>query len=137
MDGEVDGDVEDAGALGIIHAEEEDVAPAAMAEVHADGVRSRRMGIDAGGIARSQFGPDAEGLIERDAHAEHPLVAADGADAAADLVGEGLEGEAMVGGGEGAGDAVAGSVVGLVGEEAGDGLVEPAVEEVFVSRRRG
>ena len=37
------------------------------------------------------------------AGARHPLIAADGADAAAHLGGEGLEGEAVIGGGEGAG----------------------------------
>ncbi len=36
VDAEVDGDVEHPGALGVIHPQEEDVAPAAVGEVHAD-----------------------------------------------------------------------------------------------------
>ena len=136
MDGEVDRDVEDPGAFRIIHAEEENIAPAAMAEVHAHRGAFAQDGIDAGGVAPGQLRSDTEGLIEGMTHSEHPLVAADGADAAADLVGQGLEGEAMVGGGEGARDAVAGTVVRLVGEEAGDGLVEPTVEEVLVTSER-
>lgn len=134
MDGEVDRDIEHASAFGEIHAEEEDVAPAGVAEVHADGGLFAEDGVDAGGVAACEFGADAEGLIEGMAHSEHPLVASDGADAATDLVGKGLEGEAMVGGGEGAGEAVAGAVLGLVGEKTGDGLIEAAVEEVFIAR---
>ena len=44
------------------------------------------MGRGAGG--GEKLGADAEGLIERMAEAEHPGVAAGGADGAADLVGE-------------------------------------------------
>src|SRR4051812_17417711 len=64
-------------------------------------------------------------------HAEHPLIAAHGADAAPDLVGESLESEAMVGDGEGAGDGVAGAFQGLNGEESVDGFFEAALKEVL------
>ena len=136
MDGEIDGDVEDASALRVIHAEEEDVAPAAVAEVHAHRGAFAEDGIETSRVAPEQLGSDAEWLIEGMSHPEHPLIAADGADAASDLVGQGLEGEAMVGGREGARDAVAGSVVGLVSEEGGDGFVEPTAEEMVVAGER-
>jgi len=61
------------------------------------------------------------------------LVAADAADAAADLVGEGLEGEALIDGGEGAGNTVAGGLGALGFEEDVDGFLEAAAEEVFVA----
>ncbi len=48
-------------------------------------------------------------MVGRMAHAKHPLVAADRADAAADLVGQGLKAQGLVGGGQGAGDGVAGA----------------------------
>ena len=49
---EVDGHIQHFGALGKIHAEEEDVAPAAVGEVHADGRALAQHRIEsAGGIA--------------------------------------------------------------------------------------
>ena len=67
------------------------------------------------------------------AGAEHPLVAADGAHAAADLVGERLEAQAAVGGGQGAGDGGARPVGGLRGEEDVDGLFEAALQQVGIA----
>jgi hypothetical protein len=67
------------------------------------------------------------------AHAEHPLIAAHGADATADLVGKRLKSKAMAGGGESAGDGVARAFVSLHGEEGVDGFFEAALEEVFVA----
>mgnify|MGYP007053436359 CR=1 FL=1 len=131
MDAEIDGNIEDAGALGEIHPEEKDIAPAAVGEVHADGgeLAQERIG-GGGGFAGEQFGADAEGLVERVTEPEHPGVAAGGADGAADLVGEGLEGERVMRGGEGAGEGFAGAVGGLGGGEDGDGFLEAALKEV-------
>ena len=71
MDGEVDGDVEDLGSLGVVHAEEEDVAPAAVGEVHADGraLAENRIGAG-GGIApppqlRQRDGALGQGLVDQ------------------------------------------------------------------------
>src|SRR6266478_3604003 len=47
-------------------------------------------------IRPQQFGPDAQRLIRRMTHAEHPLIAAHSADAAAHLVGERLKTQTMV-----------------------------------------
>jgi len=83
-----------------------------------------------------EFGPKAQGLVGGVAHAEHPLVAADRADAAADLVGEGLEGQAVIGRRQGAGDGVAGASGLLHGQEMVDGFFKPPAEEVFVAGER-
>jgi hypothetical protein len=75
--GEIDRNVEHFGALGIVHAEEEDITPAAMREVHADRGALAQDGIkSARGIAPKKFRADAQRLVGRVAHAEHPLVAA-------------------------------------------------------------
>jgi len=90
MHGEVDGDVEDAGPLGKVHAEEEDVAPAGMREVHPHGGRFAEQGKHPGRVAGEEFGADPQGVVGRVPHAKHPLVAAQTADAAPNLVGERL-----------------------------------------------
>lgn len=136
VDAEIDGDIEDLGALGEVHAEEEDVAPAAVGEVHPDGGFLAEDGEGAVGTGDEEIRVKAEGLIGGVADAEHPLVAADGTDAATDLVAEGLKGEALVGGGEGGREAVAGALAGLGGEEGVDGFLEAALEEVFVTAER-
>ena len=100
---EVDGDVEHARALGEIHPEEEDVAPAAVGEIHAHGralAQDRMRRVAAGA---QQLGPHAQRLVERMAEAEHPRIAPRGADGVAHLVGQRLEAEGVVGGREGAG----------------------------------
>ena len=76
---------------------------------------------------------DAEGVVGGMAHAEHPLVSANGAYRTPDLVGEGLEGELVVGGSEGGGDAIGWAVFFLNGEEGIDGFFKAAAEEVFVT----
>ena len=87
MHAEVDGDVEDLGTVREVHAEEDDVTPRAVGEVHADGRLFAEDGVGAvGGITFEEGGPEPERLVQRVAHAEHPLIAFDGADAAADLV---------------------------------------------------
>jgi hypothetical protein len=132
VNGEVDGDVDDAGSLREVHAEEEDVRPSGVGQVHADGGAFAEDGEEVV-VLFQEFGTNAEGVIGGVAHAEHPLVAADGADGAADLVGEGLEGELVVGGGEGGGDAIGGAVLFLDVEEGVDGFFEVASEEAFVT----
>ena len=134
---EVDGDVEDARALREIHAEEKNIGPSAVGEIHPHGgaLAQERVGCVGGrGFARDQFGADAQRLVERVAEAEHPRVAAGGADGAADLVGEGLKREGVVRGGEGAGEGFARAVGGLGGGEDGDGLFETAFEQVSETR---
>jgi hypothetical protein len=84
-------------------------------------------------MAPAEFRPDAERLIGRVAHAEHPLIAADGAHASADLIGERLEGKALIGDGERAGGSVAGAVAGLGLEKGLNRLFEVALEEVLVT----
>jgi len=62
-------------------------------------------------------------------HAEHPLIAAHGTDAAADLVGERLDTEPIIGSGERAGDGVVGAIGGLRGEKFFDGFFETALSK--------
>ena len=89
-----------------------------------------------GGMGLQEFGPQAQGLVGGVAHAEHPLVAADRADTAAHLVGQRLEGQAMIGGRQGAGDGVAGASGLLHGQEMVNGLFKPSAEQVFVAGKR-
>ena len=131
---QVDRDVEDARAFGIVHAQEEDVAPGAVAEVHAHRRRfledRERIG-DRG--ARQQFRAHAQRLVGRMADAEHPLVAAHRAHAAPHLVGQGLEGQPVIGLGQRAGEALAGPVLRLLAQEDVDGFLEAAQEQVAVA----
>ena len=82
VDAEIDGNIEDAGALGEIHAEKKDVGPAAVREVHAHGREFAEEGMRPRTGGGEELGADAEGLVERVAEAEHPGVAAGGADLA-------------------------------------------------------
>src|SRR5262249_46852796 len=65
--------------------------------------------------------------------AKHPLVAAQAADAAADLAGQRLEGQLVVRGGQRAGEGVAGAGPALGGEEAVDGLIEAAPQQLLIA----
>src|SRR5271165_808896 len=70
------------------------------------------------------------------ASAEHPLIAAHGAHAAPDLVGEGLKSECAVCGGERAGDSFIGAVGRLSCEKDIDGFVKAAAQERDVAGER-
>ena len=67
--------------------------------------------------ALEQFAADAQRLIERMAEAEHPRIAVRGTHGAADLVGERLKSERVVGGGERARERFAGPVLALRARE--------------------
>mgnify|MGYP006163345207 CR=1 FL=1 len=88
-------------------------------------------GSGGGVFAGEELGANAERLVERVTEAEHPGVAAGGADGAADLVGEGLEGELLIGRGKRAGDRIAGAGFGLVFEKHVDGFLEAAMEKLL------
>ena len=95
---QVNGHVEHLGPFGVVHAQEEDVAPAAVREVHPHGRAFAQDGV--GAVCRvrpQQLRPDAQRLVGRVAHAEHPLVAAHRAHAPAHLVGQRLERQPVVG----------------------------------------
>ena len=137
VDGEIDGDVEHFRALRIIHAEEEDVAPAAVAEVHAHRRALAQHRIEAGGgIAGGEFPADAQRLVGRVAHAEHPLVAGHAAHAAAHLVGQCLEREFLIGGGQCAGNPVARAIIVLGLEKQIDGFLEAPLQQMLVAVER-
>ena len=136
VDTEVDRDVQDLGAFRIIHPEEEDVGPRRVGQVHADRslFAQDRIRTIRGGL--QQFGPDAQGLVDGMPHAEHPLIAPDGADTATDLIRERLEGQPMIGRGQGGTDAVAGAFGLLLGQEGIDRLLESTMEQVLESAER-
>src|SRR5206468_11362380 len=94
------------GALGVVHAEEKDVAPAAVREVHAHGRTLSKNRVTAVAARPEKLGPKAQRLVGGMAHAEHPLVAADRAHAAAHLIGQRLEGQPMIRRGEGAAERI-------------------------------
>ena len=75
-------------------------------------------------------------MIGRVAHAEHPLVAAHRAHAAADLVGQRLKRQPVIGRRQGAGDGVAGAFGLLHRQEMVNGLLEPALEQMLVAFER-
>ena len=120
--GQVDRDVEHARAFREVHAQEEDVAPAAVRQVHAHGRGFAQDGVERAASARQQFGPEAQRIVGRVAGAEHPLVAAHGAHAAAHLVGQRLKAQRAVAGRQRAGNGRAGPAGGLRRQEDVDGL---------------
>ena len=92
-----------------------------------------------GAVARSrceQFRPEAQRVVGRVPHAEHPLVAAHRAHAAAHLVGQRLKRQPVIGRRQRAGDGVAGAFGLLHREEVVDGLLEPALQQVLVAFER-
>jgi hypothetical protein len=134
MDAQVDRDVKHAGTLGVVHAQEENVAPTRVSEVHSHRRALAEDWIRAIEAAGEEFGFEAQGLVCGMTGAEHPLVAADAAHAAADLVGKGLEGEAMVGDSEGTAKTLAGAGGAERVTETLDGFLETALEEMLESR---
>lgn len=129
VDGEVDGDVDDAGAFGVVHAEEEDVGPAGVAGVsthrraiHAEGIES------GGGVALKVDVGDTERVAADGARTEHPFVAATGTDTLANLIHEVLEGEGIVGFGEGAEESFVAALGHHGGAEAFNSIVVLAVK---------
>ena len=103
-----------------------------MREIHADGRALQQDGI-AVTVVREEFAADAQRVLGRVTHAKHPLVAAHGADGFPHLVGEGLESELVIGGGEGRGNCIAGTLFALGGKEGIDSLGETPREEMTVS----
>ncbi len=95
------------------------------------GVVSRRMGKT--GASGEQFGPHTQGVVGGMSGAEHPLVAAHAAHAAAHLVGESLEGERLISGGQRAGDGGIAAALGLRGEKEIDRLFEAPLEQIGIS----
>ena len=67
---------------------------------------------------------------------EHPLIAADRADTAADLIGERLKSEVMVGNSQSAGEAVRRAELVLCSEKNVESFVVAAIEEVVVAGKR-
>ena len=67
------------------------------------------------------------------AGAEHPVIAADRADRATHLVGQGLEAQAAIGGGQGGREGSVGPAVFLDAQEGVDCFFEAASEQVFAA----
>src|SRR5260370_22937822 len=105
-----------------------------MSQVHADGCSLTQDGEDR--CVVEKLGREWQRVIGGMSGAEHPLVATHAAHAAAHLVGQGLEGEQAVTGGECAGNGGAGAALGLRGQEEIDGLFEAALEQVGISGER-
>ena len=106
-----------------------------MRKVHADGRCLAQDGKDR--IACKKLGTEAQRIVVRVAGTEHPLVATYAAHAAAHLVGERLEAERPVAGGQRTGDGGAGALFGLRGQKDLDGFLEAAFQQVLQSRRMG
>ena len=126
---EIHRDIQYAGAFREIHSEEEDVAPAAMSKIHADRSAFAKHREDS--IHRARQSPHhLQRVVGGMAGARHPLIAANGAHAAPDLRGQGLEGEPVIGGSERAG----GRCVHAFREKQVDRLIKAAVENLLESR---
>ena len=102
-----------------------------MGEVHSYGRQLAQNWIAAIGRAFQKLRPEPKRLIRWMTHAEHPLVALHGPHAAADLISQGLEGQTVVGRGQGRSDAVGWTLRLEFSEKAIDGLFEATVEQVF------
>lgn len=93
-DTEINRDVQDARTFGVVHPQKEDVAPPAVAQVHA-----HRCGFPQDGeesvlwCALHQFRANAQGGVFRMGGPEHPLIAAHTAHTAPNLVGQRLKPE--------------------------------------------
>src|ERR1051326_2569971 len=105
-----------------------------MRQIHPNGrglsqYRERR-------CAFEQLAPDAQRVVIGMAGAEHPLVAADAAHAAAHLIGKRLEGERAITGGERARDGRARAAPVERGEEGIERFLEAALQQVGVAVER-
>ncbi len=83
---EIDGHVDHARALRVVHAQEENIAPTAVGQIHAYRRAFDEHGVDAVGIRLLQLVTHSERMIERVAGAKHPAVAALRADRALHLL---------------------------------------------------
>ena len=130
---QVDRHIEHPRPLGIVHAEEEDVAPAGVREVHPHGRRFAEQRKGAVLAAGEQFRADAEGVVGRMPDAKHPLVAPQRPHALADLIGERLQAEFTVADREGARDRIRRAMLLLALQKLGDRLLEPPMEQMVVA----
>ena len=137
VDAQVDREVEHPRALGIVHAEKENIRPAAVRQVepHRRALAQDRVEA-AARRARQQLAPHAHRMVVDVADAEHPLVAARAADRPADLVGQGLERQVVIALGQRAVDRAVGAVAAQDAPERGDGLLVAAVEKLLVAAER-
>ena len=87
MHAQIDGDVQRARAFGEVHAQKEDVAPAAVRQVHAHGGGFAQEGEKTAAEGAAQRPLYSQGVVVRVADAKHPLVAQQGAHTAPHLIG--------------------------------------------------
>ena len=125
MDAQVDRYIEHPGAFREVHPEEEDVAPAAMGQVHPYGGalaqdRMRRVAA----APPQQFGPDPKGLVQGVPEAKHPGVSPSRPYGVAHLVGERLKPERVVRCRQGARQRLVGALGGLCPQEVAYGLLK-------------
>ena len=135
MNRQIDRHVQHARHLRQIHPQKKDVAPPAVAQVHAHG---RRLAQNREGIAvaaHEQFRPNAQRIIGGVARAKHPLIASHRPHASPHLVGKRLKREPAIRGGQRAGNAVARSLALLGSEKDPDGLFIPPAQQLFVTMK--
>ena len=137
MHRQVDGDVEHPRGLGIVHAEEEDVAPAGMGKVHPHrgGFPQHRKELTAAANAAAveQLRANPQGMVGGMAHAKHPAVASKRPHAPPHLVGKRLQSKVVVGGRQAAAKRIGRAAAPLLGEKDLDRLCETAVEQMLVA----
>jgi hypothetical protein len=133
MHTEVDRDIQHPRALGKIHAQEKNVAPTAVRQVHPHRSPFAENRISAVRRAFQEFAPETQWLIDGMPHAKHPLIATHRAHAAPYLISQRLEGEPVIRLSQGTGDGVARSFALLNGEKFIDGFLEPPLQQVFVA----
>ena len=134
---EIHRDIQHACAFREIHPEKEDVAPPAVCQVHAHGrglAQNREYRRRSPG--RQQLGANSQRIVGRVPGAEHPLVAAHRAHAAAHLVGQRLEAQCAIAGGQSARKRAVRAVGGLRGEKNIEGFLKAAFQQVGVALER-
>ena len=102
-----------------------------MGQIHPDGGPLAEYRVGPVGVLLQELPLQSQRVIGRVTHAEHPLVPPHQAHAPSNLVGEGLERQALIRCRESARDAVARPLGGLNGEKRVDGFLEPTGEEVL------
>ncbi len=128
---QVNRDVQNARALGIVHAQKKDIRPAAVAEIKADRRCLCQDGIEPfAGFETHHLGVDAQGMVHGVSHAEHPLVAPACAHAASHLVAQRLKGQVMIGFGQCAEERARRPVPFDGVEKAVNGFLEAAFEQI-------
>ncbi|OQA22414.1 MAG: hypothetical protein BWY63_00848 [Chloroflexi bacterium ADurb.Bin360] len=133
MNTQVNGNIEHPSALRIIHAQEENVTPTAVAQIHAhrgDFTQQREEPIRG---SSAEFWTHPQGVIRRMPNAEHPLIAAHRPHTPSHLIRQSLESQPVIGCRQCAGKRLRGTLLRLRREETLNSFLKTAIEQVNIA----